>query len=143
MLSIGSSAQSVSASAKAPSEVEKVLIHPNWPPSFPFKPEMFKRFDETVDTNFYSAPRFVYHIDDAAVASVTKYYSENFPKSGDKDVAILDLCSSWVSHFPQGYTAGRIVGLGLVKEELERNTPVTEYTFPDFSYNQMTTVAHK
>lgn len=39
-----------------------------------------------------------------------RYYSEVFPASGNKDVAVLDICSSWVSHYPQGYTAGRVAG---------------------------------
>lgn len=133
MLSVGSSAPR--ASAKASSEAEKVLQDPNWPPAFPFKADMFKRFDETVDTEFYSAPRFVYHIDEAAVEAVTRYYSEVFPPSGNKDVALLDLCSSWVSHYPKGYTAGRIVGLGMVKEELERNPQLTECTVQDLNIN--------
>ncbi len=25
-------------------------------------------------------------------------------------MAVLDLCSSWISHYPKGYTAGRIAG---------------------------------
>ena len=39
-----------------------------------------------------------------------RYYGEVFPASGKKDAAILDLCSSWISHYPKGYTAGRIAG---------------------------------
>lgn len=38
------------------------------------------------------------------------YYAQNLPASGGKDVALLDLCSSWVSHLPEGWTAGRVVG---------------------------------
>ena len=41
---------------------------------------------------------------------VCRYYGEVFPASGKKDAAILDLCSSWISHYPKGYTAGRIAG---------------------------------
>ena len=57
-------------------------------------------------------PRFVTHIDDGAIGALTKYYEKAFPASGQKDVAILDMCSSWISHFPQGYSAGRITGCG-------------------------------
>lgn len=91
------------AGAQAASEASKVLSDPNWPSAFPFKPEMFKRFDEEVDTAFYSAPRLVFHIDEPAVQAVTRYYKEAFPPSGNDSVAILDLCSSWVSHYPPGY----------------------------------------
>ena len=39
-----------------------------------------------------------------------RHYKEVFPPSGNKSVALLDLCSSWISHYPPGYTAGRIAG---------------------------------
>lgn len=39
-----------------------------------------------------------------------RHYSEVFPASGRDDVALLDICSSWVSHYPEGYTAGRVSG---------------------------------
>ena len=135
LMLLSTSASGGRASAQAVSEAEKVLNEPNWPPAFPFKPDMFKRYDEEVDTAFYSAPRLVYHIDEGAVQAVTKYYEQNFPPSGNKDVAILDLCSSWVSHYPQGYTAGRVVGLGMVKEELERNKQLTDFTVQDLNAN--------
>ena len=60
------------------------------------------RYDESTDDLFYSAPRFVYHIDDKAVDALTKYYQTVFPASGNKDIAVLDICSSWVSHYPEG-----------------------------------------
>lgn len=49
------------------------------------------------DTLFYESPRFVTHIDDPAIAALTKYYSEVLPPSNTPGVAILDMCSSWVS----------------------------------------------
>ena len=48
------------------------------------------------DTVFYSAPRFVTHIDDPAIRALTKYYSQVLPPSNTPGVAILDMCSSWV-----------------------------------------------
>lgn len=48
------------------------------------------------DTLFYSAPRFVTHIDDQAIRALTKYYSQVLPPSNTPAVAILDMCSSWV-----------------------------------------------
>jgi len=45
---------------------------------------------------FYDAPRFVTHIDDPAIAALTKYYSKVFPPSNTPGVSILDMCSSWV-----------------------------------------------
>ena len=55
---------------------------------------------------FYAQPRFVKHIDEYdAIGALTKYYAEVFPavpKDGDDKVALLDVCSSWISHYPAG-----------------------------------------
>ena len=56
----------------------------------------FRRPDESPDGAFYASPRFVTHIDAAAVAAVTEAYREFLPTGG----RILDLMSSWVSHLP-------------------------------------------
>jgi hypothetical protein len=39
-----------------------------------------------------------------------RYYSQVLPPSGTEDAAILDMCSSWVSHYPKGYKLARIAG---------------------------------
>lgn len=39
-----------------------------------------------------------------------RFYEKVFPLSGKDDVALLDLCSSWISHYPKDYRAGRIAG---------------------------------
>ena len=39
-----------------------------------------------------------------------RFYAETFPPSGSQDAALLDICSSWISHYPPGYTAGRVAG---------------------------------
>jgi len=80
-------------------------------------PSLFTRIDETPDELFYAAPRFVTHIDEAAIAGVTGIYREYFPAGG----AILDLMSSWISHLPADVTYGRVIGLGMNRDELAAN----------------------
>lgn len=82
-----------------------------------FPPDAFRRLDESPDELFYREPRFVTHIDEAAIGAVTQLYRESFPAGG----AILDLMSSWVSHLPPEVEYGRVVGLGLNRAELARN----------------------
>lgn len=53
----------------------------------------------SADSLFYEAPRFVTHIDDPAIAALTKYYSRVLPPSESPGVSILDMCSSWVISF--------------------------------------------
>ncbi|KAG0485055.1 hypothetical protein HPP92_009134 [Vanilla planifolia] len=50
----------------------------------------------SLDSLFYSEPRFVTHIDDPAISALTKYYSKVFPPSNTPGVCLLDMCSSWV-----------------------------------------------
>ena len=93
----------------------------------------FKRYDESSDFTFYNQPRFVTHIDDPAIGALTKYYAATFPESGNQDVALLDICSSWISHYPKGYTAGRIAGLGMNGDELKKNPILSDYDVLDLN----------
>jgi len=127
--------QPVYARASSRSPISQVLEEPQFPEKWPFSPEAFQRFDESSDTIFYQDPRFVTHIDDAAIKSLTKWYAQEFPASGDESKALLDICSSWISHYPEGYSAGKIVGLGMNEEELKRNSVLTSYDVRDLNDN--------
>jgi hypothetical protein len=86
------------------------------------KPEFFRRLDDSDDELFYLAPRFVVHIDDAAIKTVGEIYSSRLPRGG----AILDLMSSWRSHLRPELKPARVVGLGLNRPEMEDNPALTE-----------------
>ena len=74
----------------------------------------FARADERPDTEFYAQPRLVTHLDDAAVAAVSDLYDE-LGVTGD----VLDLMSSWVSHFRTAPRSLTVLGLNAV--ELDAN----------------------
>jgi SAM-dependent methyltransferase len=79
-----------------------------------FPPGFFARADESQDDRFYEPVRLVQHLDDGAIAAVGALYAE-LGLTGE----VLDLCSSWVSHF---LTApARLTVLGMNPVELERN----------------------
>lgn len=46
-------------------------------------PRAFLRLDETPDTEFCARPRFVAHIDAAAITAVTRLCREYFPTGGE------------------------------------------------------------
>ena len=75
--------------------------------------------------DFYSTPRFCYHIDEGAVRALTNYYKESI-KEGS---SILDICSSWVSHYPEDFpkTMARISGTGMNALELEENKQLNDF----------------
>jgi SAM-dependent methyltransferase len=83
----------------------------------PFQPEHFRRQDERDDRLFYTFPRLVTHIDDAAIEAVRRLYAELLPP----DATVLDLMSSWRSHLPDDPPRTRTVGLGLNETELREN----------------------
>jgi SAM-dependent methyltransferase len=93
---------------------------------------IFRRDDETADERFYDFPRFVTHIDDAAIAVVTELYREFFPANG----AVLDLMSSHVSHLPPEINYARVTGLGMNRAELEANRRLTENVVQNINVNQ-------
>lgn len=120
------------AAASYPETVEDVLRQPEWPEKWPYPDEAFSRYDETADTDFYAEPRFVTHIDDMAIKALTEFYAESFPPSGT-GAKLLDVCSSWISHYPKDYSAARISGTGMNKKELERNSILNDYSVKDLN----------
>jgi len=113
--------------------------------SWPYTSADLNRLDNSSDEKFYNDPRLVTHIDDNAIQSLQKFYQNEFEtlaalalaaaaaaeKEGTIDV--LDLCSSWISHFPleddestSSFQYGKVVGLGMNQEELDANPQLTE-----------------
>ena len=97
------------------------------------KPDDFKRMDEEIDAQFYTDSRFVTHIDDNAIASLSRYYDTVIPNPLESPASstvapiVLDLCSSWISHYPprveQQAKEGRLLvyGQGMNAAELKKN----------------------
>jgi SAM-dependent methyltransferase len=83
-----------------------------------FPPGFFDRVDPSADAAFYRPLRLVTHIDDDAIAAVGALYDElAIGVAGDGDV--LDLMSSWVSHFNE--KPRRLTVLGMNDDELAAN----------------------
>ena len=91
-----------------------------------FPPGFFLRDDEADDATFYADTRMVTHIDDAAVAAVGALYDE-LGVDGD----VLDLMSSWVSHFRTW--PRRLIGLGMNALELGANPQLTGWLVHDLN----------
>ena len=91
-----------------------------------FPPGFFDRADEGDDAVFYVPPRLVTHIDDHAIAAVGELYEE-LGVEGD----VLDLMSSWVSHFRT--PPARLRVLGMNEQELEANPMAAERIVHDLN----------
>ncbi|MCX5659385.1 MAG: methyltransferase domain-containing protein [Planctomycetota bacterium] len=89
----------------------------------------FRRDDESDDALFYAQPRLVTHIDDPAIAAVTRLYRERLPRGG----AILDLMSSWISHLPGDSLYREVTGLGMNREELAANSRLDRRVVQDLN----------
>ncbi len=94
-----------------------------------FPDAAFERADESPDSAFYRAPRFVEHIDAAAVAAVTALYRETLAPGSD----VLDLMTSHVSHLPADVAYGRVSGLGMNAAELDANPRLSARTLHDLN----------
>jgi SAM-dependent methyltransferase len=93
---------------------------------YAFPPHFFDRVDAGPDERFYSTPRFATHIDRPAIDAVGRLYEE-LGVSG----AVLDLMSSWISHFRQ--RPERLVGVGLNAEELRANRQLADWVVQDLN----------
>jgi SAM-dependent methyltransferase len=97
----------------------------------PFWPEdAFSRQDETDDTVFYETDRFVQHLDSLALSTVEHLIGELIV---EENAEILDLMASWDSHIPATLNPGRVVGLGLNRNELSRNPALDERCLHDLN----------
>eukprot|EP00730_Choanoeca_flexa_P000725 TRINITY_DN10315_c0_g1_i1.p2 TRINITY_DN10315_c0_g1~~TRINITY_DN10315_c0_g1_i1.p2 ORF type:complete len:281 (+),score=16.35 TRINITY_DN10315_c0_g1_i1:3028-3870(+) len=123
-------AKSSSLSVDDVATIPKLISTFDFPAVWPFEPEDFRKHDEEPDTTFYSQPRYVHHIDEDAQARLTQFYSANLRDGTD----VLDLCSSWVSHYPrENWQSNTVVGLGLNESELQRNDQLTSYNVRDLN----------
>ena len=88
--------------------------------------------DETNDSEFYSTPKFVYHLD----LNFRNNLSELYAKEIQNDSSVLDLMSSWDSYLPKNIKYKKVIGHGLNKEELSTNKAFDDYWIQNFNINQ-------
>ncbi len=88
-----------------------------------FSPEAYQREDEQDDRFFYIEPRLVVHIDDGAIAAVGSLFQSLIPPNS----VVLDLMSSWRSHWPKDHPKQKLVGLGLNSREMAENPDLDEH----------------
>ncbi|CAN0002696.1 unnamed protein product [Discosporangium mesarthrocarpum] len=87
------------------------------------------RADEGPDELFYEKTRLSFHADHGSLAQLTAVYKEVVP-GGSK---VLDLCSSWVSHLPEGVNYAHVEGHGLNSVELRCNPDLDHFFTQDLN----------
>lgn len=108
---------------------------------WPYTAADLNRLDNSDDSVFYYTPRFVTHIDDGAISSLTNFYKNEFAsfcKDQGETLDVLDLCSSWISHLPEaeeGVKYGNVVGVGMNERELAANKQLTDFVVQDLNEN--------
>ncbi len=95
-----------------------------------FPAGFFARADETPDDGFYVFDRFVTHIDDRAIATVGHLY-RHLGLGGPDRPRVLDLMSSWISHFLD--RPDELVALGMNERELQANQHAASYVVHDLN----------
>ena len=89
----------------------------------------FTRADGEKDNIFYAKPRLVNHIDSKADEIITGLYGRLL----EPGMKVLDLMSSYSSHVPESLELASLVGLGMNKEELEKNPRLTGHVVHDLN----------
>jgi SAM-dependent methyltransferase len=87
------------------------------------KPQDRSKLDPSDDALFYSVPRFVTHLDEHFLETLTQLYRDRL----QPQTHILDLMSSWVSHLPNERSFAHVEGHGLNAEELARNPRLNHF----------------
>ena len=91
-----------------------------------------KKLDESNDEEFYSDPKFVYHLD----ANFRQNLSDLYEREIDNYSTVLDLMSSWDSYLPKEKKYKKVIGHGLNKQELEKNKIFDSFWIQNFNLNQ-------
>ena len=82
-----------------------------------------EKLDETNDEEFYSNPKFVYHLD----ANFREYLTGIYKKEIADGSIVLDLMSSWDSYLPKEKRYKKVIGHGLNNQELGQNKIFDSY----------------
>ena len=91
-----------------------------------------KKLDETNDEEFYSDPKFVYHLD----ANFRQILSNVYKNEITDYSTVLDLMSSWDSYLPLEKKYKKVIGHGLNKQELQKNKIFDYFWIQNFNLNQ-------
>tara|TARA_B100000287_G_C20282519_1_gene642615 strand:+ start:24 stop:662 length:639 start_codon:yes stop_codon:yes gene_type:complete len=91
-----------------------------------------KKLDESNDEEFYSDPKFVYHLD----SNFRNYLSYIYKIEIENNSTVLDLMSSWDSYLPKEKQYKKVIGHGLNKRELERNKIFNYFWTQNFNLSQ-------
>ena len=94
------------------------------------RPEQRTKLNQTEDSQFYSFPRFVTHVDEGFIDQLTNLYRERLKPN----TRILDLMSSWVSHLPEIEFA-HVEGHGMNAEELAKNPRLDHFFIQNLNDN--------
>jgi SAM-dependent methyltransferase len=97
-----------------------------------FPAGFLRRTDERADGVFYEPARLVQHLDDRAIAAVGRLYAHlGIDGSSAEHRRVLDLMSSWVSHFLR--PPAELVVLGMNAAELDANPAASERVCHDLN----------
>jgi SAM-dependent methyltransferase len=95
-----------------------------------FADDSFLRRDPRSDGDFYRVPRWVNHLDAAALEQVSRLYERLLPPGAH----VLDLMASWDSHLPVApLRPAAVTGLGLNRDELDANPVFSQRVVHDLN----------
>jgi SAM-dependent methyltransferase len=116
-----------------PSVAASAVQSHKWPDEFPYSPAELRpeMAGGHWDWAYYLLPQFVQHAGDECLASLRDFYACALPLAGTGRV--LELCSSWTSHYPDGWRGERVVVLGVNTLELLANPSRTEWRTQDLN----------
>ena len=95
--------------------------------------------DETNDKEFYSTPKFVYHLDSNFRNNLSAVYKEEIKNNS----SVLDLMSSWDSYLPKDIKYKKVIGHGLNEEELKKNKAFDKFWIQNFNTSQAIPLENK
>jgi len=107
-----------------------------FPDSWPYGSADFRRRKEGDDFTFYNqGASMATHIDETSKEAIKGFYASHFQQAVQGDFSVLEIQSSWVSHYPVDLNARRVALIGMVHSELAANKQATESTVQNLNTN--------
>jgi len=107
------------------STAPQALQQVRWPEEWPYTARDFRREDESPDEEFYDLPRLAFHVDKGYIRCLKAHYAEVFPSY--PEARVLDICSSWVSHYPEEKCWSHVSITGMNEVELKENPQADDF----------------
>lgn len=105
-----------------------------WPIFFPFVHNALHHEDVEDDEEFYEQPDHSHHFGNRSMMALSSFYADFLPSIGVVR-QLVEIAAGWDSHLPSSYMPTSLVGMGMNKQELDKNHRLSQRIVQNLNTN--------